>query len=325
MSDSELLALSSAEPNFFHIGSLRPQLLTKKKLEMKHNIIIAAMAVIATFVAGTERVNAQQSQTPAELVKNLTATLERMKQSQPLMKEAAQHTYFYDKSDLNLNFGDEKYSFTKKIRRNATSGVALGINAGAVQMAENFSPTAGLSLTMAWKRIEGSVGFSGAISQFNNESDKAGDSFISPIANADLGLIVTHFPLGKYDNMGYVSVGYSFMYVFDKNHNISGQNTYETPTETLITSDYFAVEGNSMAHCGYAKVRFALKHMGCTAVSVKAFGGVYNRYYQEGSRRKAIVGVSVSLEFSGAKKRVDNNVVELQSLLESYNVYQTNK
>lgn len=292
---------------------------------MKRNIIIVAIATIATLVAGTERVNAQQRQeTPAELVANLKVVLERMKQSQPLMQEAAQHTYFYDKDDLNLQFGpDEKYSFTKKIRRNATSGVALGVNAGVVQMAENFSPTAGLSLTMAWKRIEGTVGFSGAFSQYNKESDKAGESFISPIANADLGLIVTHFPLGKYDNMGYISMGYSFMYVFDKNHNISGQTTYETPTETLITSDYFAVEGNSMAHCGYIKARFALKHLGCTAISVKAFGGIYNRYYQEGSRRKAIVGASVAIEFSGAKKRVDKNVVELQSLLESYNVYQT--
>jgi len=287
---------------------------------MKKNIIITAMAVIATFVAGTENANAQNE---SELLNRIQSTLDKMdkQKSQKLLDLTAQKTYFYDKDVLAVDLGSGEKTFVKKIRRNPTSGVALGINAGVVQMAENFSPTLGLGLTMAWKRIEGNVGFAGAISKYNDESDKAGESFLTPIANADLGIIVTRGSLGGYDNQWYLSIGYSFMYVFDKNHNKNAERTYETATEIVTTSDFFAVEGNSMAHCAYVKARFSLHHLGCSAVSVKAFGGIYNRYYEEGSRRKAIVGVSASFELSGAKKRVDNNVVELQYELEQYNNY----
>lgn len=289
---------------------------------MKRNIIITAMAVIATFVAGTVNVNAQEQATAQQLVEKLSKTLDKMKESQPLMNEVAQHTYIYDVEQLNLEFSGEKYAFKKAIRRNPTSGIAVGINAGCVQMAENFSPTIGGHATMAWKRFEGTVGMGLAISKYNAESNKSGKQFLCPIANGDWGIIISRFGSKNYDNQGYFSIGYSFMYVFDKNSNLSGETTYETPTEITTVSDVFSVEGNSMCHCGYVKYRRALKFLGVSAVSVKGFGGIYNRYYQEGSRRKAIIGASIAFELSGAKKRVDHNVYELQHDLEQLSVYQ---
>lgn len=275
--------------------------------------IIAAFAA-ATFVANT--VNAQNEQ----VINQLKQTCQALQQSQRSMTVANQHTYFYDKDILHLEFGKgESYDFTKKIRRNATSGWALGIQAGAIQMAENFSPTAGLETTFAGKRFLVGAGFEAAISKYNKESSKAGTSFFAPIFSAKAGIILTRFSLGGYDNMGYIAMGYEFKYILDKNQNVADEETYETATEITTSTDYFNVEGNSMCHTCFVEARFSLKQMGGTSIGIKAYGGAYNRYYQEGSRRKAMFGGSVSLYFNGAKKRVDNNVHLLQYQLEQMN------
>lgn len=278
------------------------------------------MAVIATFVAGTENANAQNE---SELLNRIQSTLDKMdkQKSQKLLDLTAQKTYFYDKDVLAVNFGNGEKNFVKKIRRNPTSGLAGELKLGGIQMAENFSPAAFAGLTFAGKRFESGAGMGLAISKYNDESDKAGQFFPCPIAYADLGVVILRFPMRGFDNQGKLSTGYRFMYVFDKNHNKNAERTYETATEIVTTSDFFAVEGNSMAHCWYFKAIFSLKHLGCSYLGVEVYGGLYNRYYEEGSRKKALVGASVTLGLSGAKKRVDNNVVELQYELEQYNEY----
>lgn len=279
--------------------------------------IITAIAAVAAFAANTESANAQNQ---SEVMNQLKETISALKQSQRSMQVANQKTYFWDKDVLSVDMGDgENYDFVKKIRRNATSGWALGVQAGGIKMAENFSPTAGLETTYAGKRFLVGAGMEAAISKYNKESSKAGTSFFAPIFSAKAGVILSRFALGGYDNMGYLAIGYEFKYILDKNKNKNGEVTYETATEYITQSDYFAVEGNSMCHTGFIEARFALKHMGVSSVGIKAYAGAYNRYYQEGSRRKAMIGASVSLYFSGAKKRTDKNVELLQSQLEEYN------
>jgi hypothetical protein len=266
------------------------------------------------MMMATVAVNAQSEQ-----VKNqIRQTCQALQSSQRAMQATAQATYFYDKDILSLDFGgNETYDFTKRIRRNATSGWGLGVQGGCIQMAENFSPTAGLETTFAGKRFLVGAGAEVAISKYNSESSKAGSSFFAPIFSAKAALILTRFSLGGYDNMGYIAVGYEFKYILDKNQNVSSEETYETATESITNTDYFNVEGNSMAHCGFIEARFALKHMGVSSIGIKAYAGAYNRYYMEGSRRKAMFGASVSLYFSGAKKRVDSDVVRLQKDMEN--------
>jgi hypothetical protein len=289
---------------------------------MKKYIIAAAAAI---FMANTESVNAQTAEQVSianRLAKKATAYWKsegEPKADATAVGAAAQKTYFFNKKRVRAAVEGENQGrldsliirWDKDVKREATSGIAAGLKAGFVQMAENSSPLIGAQLTMAWKHVEVGAGFGGAISKYNAESSKAGKSYLCPVANAEIGLIVKHFSLGGVDNRGYISVGYNFMYVFDKNENLASERVYETPSETITESGYFAVEGNSMAHTGYVKVRFSPKHFGGMVVGIKAYGGLYNRYYQEGSRRKAIFGAEVSLEFSGAKKRTDSDVIRM--------------
>lgn len=284
---------------------------------MRKSIIVAAIAAIAAFAANVENVNAQ---TTEQVENSLRETVKALKQSQRSVAVSNQRTYFYDKDVLEVNFGEgESYQFTKKIRRNAVSGWGLGVQAGGIKMAENFSPTAGIEATFAGKRFLVGAGAEAAISKYNSESTKAGKSFIAPIFSAKAGIILSRFSLGGYDNMGYVAVGYEFKYVLDKNENKAAEHVEREGNIETTTTDYFYVEGNSMCHTGFVEARFSLKHMGGTSLGVKAYGGVYNRYYQEGSRRKAMFGASVSLYFNGAKCRTDKNVELLQTQLEQYN------
>lgn len=279
---------------------------------MRKKIIIAIVMMAAAFAA-VESVNAQTEQVNNQLME----TVKALKQSQRSVAVANQRTYFYDKDVLSVDFGNgESYDFIKKIRRNAVSGWGLGIQAGVIQMAENFSPTAGIEATFAGKRFLVGAGAETAISKYNSESTKAGKSFFAPIFGAKAGIILSRFALGGYDNMGYVAVGYEFKYILDKNENKSGETVSVDGNTTTTTTNYFYVEGNSMCHTGFVEARFSLKHMGGTSLGVKVYGGVYNRYYQEGSRRKAMFGASVSLYFSGAKTRTDKNVELLQYQLE---------
>ena len=271
--------------------------------------------IVAAFAAFAIVANAQNG-----TVENmLKETIKALKTSQPAMVETGQSTYFYDKDVLSVDFGaGESYDFTKNIRRNAVSGWALGVQAGAIQMAENFSPTAGIEATFAGKRFLVGAGAEAAISKYNAESSKAGKSFVAPIFSAKAGVIITRFPLWGYNNMGYVAVGYEFKYVLDKNENVTGERTYETQTEKITETGYFMVEGNSMCHCGFVEARIRLRHMSTMSLGVKLYGGAYNRYYLDGYRRKAMFGGAVSLYFNGAKKRTDKNVEKLQVLLENY-------
>ena len=276
-------------------------------------IIMMAAAFAAVSV------NAQSLNGNEQVENSLRETIAALKTSQRSVAVANQRTYFYDKDVLEVNFGEgESYQFTKKIRRNAVSGWGLGAQAGYIQMAENGSPTAGLEATFAGKRFLVGAGAEAAISKYNSESTKAGQSFVAPIFSAKAGIILSRFALGGYDNMGYVALGYEFKYVLDKNENKAGERVEREGNIETTTTDYFYVEGNSMCHTGFVEARFSLKHMGGTSLGVKVYGGMYNRYYQEGSRRKAMFGASVSLYFSGAKKRTDKNVELLQYQLERY-------
>lgn len=276
---------------------------------MRKKIFIAIVMMAAAFAA-----NAQN-----DVETQLMETVKALKQSQRSVAVANQRTYFYDKDVLSVDFGNgESYDFIKKIRRNAVSGWGLGIQAGVIQMAENFSPTVGFEGTFAGKRILAGAGAETAISKYNAESSKAGRSFFAPIFSAKIGVIPCRFPLWGYDNMGYLAFGYEFKYILDKNENKAGETVTTSGNTTITSTNYFYVEGNSMCHTGFVEARFSLKHMGGTSLGVKVYGGVYNRYYQEGSRRKAMFGASVSLYFSGAKKRTDKNVELLQYQLEQY-------
>lgn len=298
-------------------------------------IYFAAVAA-AIFMANVENVNAQTSEqvnnNEAGLVDRLAKKAEvRFKSEVPSLIEtptslASQRTYYYNNKDLRVaapEYGEKLDSLLMKWeeakRRVPVSGIAAGPVVGAMQMAENFSPVAGGQLTMAWKRVEISGGGLVGISKYNKESNKAGKSFVCPIAFAELGYIPCRFSMNGYDNQGYISFGAGVQYVFDKNANDAGTNTYETSTQIVTEKSEFMVEGNSTSLYLYGKGRFSLKHMGGSAISVKIFGGIYNRYYMEGSRRKAIVGATVAWEFSGAKKNVDSDVVKLRKSLEGGN------
>jgi hypothetical protein len=192
-------------------------------------------------------------------------------------------SYYYDEKRLNVDLGEgEKYSFLMEYIINATSGWGFAPQLGFIQMAENGSPTFGVETTYAGKYLVLGAGVEGAISKYNAESSNAGQSFFAPIFSAKIGFIPTRFALGGYDNMGYVAVGYEFKYILDKNKNLSGEYTYETPTEVVTDRSYYYVKGNSMCHTAFVEGRFSLKHMSNISLGGKHYGGVYNHYYKEG-------------------------------------------
>ena len=283
---------------------------------MKRNIIIAAVAAIAAFAA-CPVVNAQELST---VENKIIETCDAIKESQKAMGIANRASDYHDVEKLNIKFTEEEiYSLYYKIRKNATSGCGIGIQAGGLKEADMFSPTFGLEATYAGKYIVAGFGIEGAISQFNDESATPGKKFFVPIASAKIGIILKRFALRGYDNMGYIALGYEYKYILDKNKNLSGEYTYETDTEVVTDRSYYYVKGNSMCHCGFVEGRFSLKHMSNLSLGVKLYGGVYNRYYMEGSRRKAMFGASVSLYFGLSKTHVDKNVEMLKTQLEQLN------
>lgn len=286
------------------------------------------MATVAAFAANVESVNAQ-SFGNEQVINRLTqkASVWKLSEGQKAKSDAISaasvKTNIFDDVKLQMaapiaNSTDSlMMEWREAMRRTATYGWGIGGNLGIVQMAENFSPTVGVETTYAGKRIMVGASIELAISKYNTESTRANKRFIAPIFSAKAGIVLTRFKLNGYNNQGYVALGYEFKYILDKNENLAYENTTTSENITTTETQYFAVEGNSMCHCGFVEARFGLKHMGTTSIGVKAYGGVYNRYYIEGSRRKAMVGVSVSLYFSGAKKTTDKDVKALRTSLEN--------
>lgn len=316
----------------FKNGGAAPKIIVapishKKQKTMRKNIIIAAVAAIAAFAANTEFANAQSTVANrlAEKAKAYYKSEGPKTLAQDVTSLASQKTYFYGnerfEGSIPVIREDSRrdsliISLMKAIRRDAISGAAGGFQIGGMMLAENFTGYAGITGTMTWKRIEVMPSFGLAVSKFNSESSKPGKAFISPIGALDLGVVLYRGSMNGYDNQWYISAGGSFKYILDKNINQSGETTYETDTEYITTSDYFSVKGNSMCFSGYIKARFSLKHMGTTSAFIKAEVGAFNRYYEEGSRKKMFAGLTGGIEFSGAKKRTDADVVELQKSLE---------
>jgi hypothetical protein len=290
---------------------------------MKKSIIAAAAAAI--FMANVENMNAQTAEQVSianRLAKKATAYWKSEGEpaaDKTAVDAASQKTYFFNKKRVRAAVEAEYQGkldsliirWDKDVKREATSGWAFGVTGGVIQMAENFSPTLGFDASFAGKLFLLGATAEAGISKYNAESSKSGKSFVAPVFSARIGIIPCHFSLGGVDNRGWLAIGYEFKYILDKNENLASERVYETPSETITESGYFAVEGNSMAHTGFIEARFSPKHFGSVAIGVKAYGGVYNRYYQEGSRRKAMFGASVSLYFSGAKKRSDADVIRM--------------
>lgn len=299
--------------------------LPQNKKAMRQNII-AIMATVAAFAANTEFVNAQNEQ----VINNLKNKAEvywasEGPQTKNVVTEAGQKTYIYDRDDFEISVpavrengkaDTLKIKLNKAIRRNPTSGVAFGIDAGGVMLAENFSPAAGFHITMSWKKIDMTGGFLGATNVYNEESSKAGKRFFAGMAYGELGYNA-RFKMRGYNNQGVIVPFVGYMFIFDKNANDLGETATAVEGGTIYTTSEYDVKGNSSAIYGGVKARISLKHMGGMALTAKVFGGVYQRYYLEGSKRKPFAGVTIGLEFSGAKKRVDSDVNTLQKSLEN--------
>jgi hypothetical protein len=291
---------------------------------MRQNII-AIMATVAAFAASTEFVNAQ-SNSEVQVINNLTkkASVWKLSEGEPAKNDAisaaSAHTYIFDckkfQIEAPISETDSLIAVWQEEQiRNVTNGVAFGVDAGGVMLADNFSPAAGFHVTMSWKKIDITGGFLAATNKYNEESTKAGQRFFAGMAYGELGYNV-RFKMRGYNNQGVFVPFVGYMFIFDKNANDISE-TIAVNGGTLTYDGMSNVKGNSSAIYGGVKARFSLKHMGRTAITVKAFGGVYQRYYLEGSKRKPFAGVTIGLEFSGAKKRTDADVKALRTSLEN--------
>jgi len=297
---------------------------------MRQNIIIAAVAAIATFAA-TESVNAQ-SFGNEQVINNLKNKAEvywasEGPQTKSVVAEAGQKTYIYDRDDFEMSVpavrengmqDTLKIRLNKGIRRNETSGVAGGVDLGGLMLDKNYTFAFGGHITMAWKWFDLTGGVLVGKNKHTDESSLAGKDFTTTMVYGEAG-VPFRFKQGGYNNMAYIEPYVGYACIFDKNQDYLGENTYNTTEGTVTESGYFDVEGKSAAIYGGVKYRTSLKHMGAWGLTIKAFGGVYQRYYSDGSRRKPFAGVTVGLEFSGAKKRVDSDVNTLQKSLENGN------
>lgn len=296
---------------------------------MKKTYIAAVAAAI--FMANIETVNAQ-SNSDVQVINNLKNKAETWwasegPQTRNVVTEASQRTYIYDRDDFEMSVptirengkaDTLKVRLNKAIRRTPTSGVAGGVDLGGVMLAENFSPAAGFHITMSWEKLDITGGFLGATNVYNEESTKAGKRFFAGMAYGELGYNC-RFKLNGYNNQGVIVPFVGYMFIFDKNANDLGEVATAVEGGTIYTTSEYDVKGNSSAIYGGVKYRQSLKHMGGMALTVKIFGGVYQRYYLEGSKRKPFAGVTIGIEFSGAKKRVDSDVDALQKSLEAGN------
>jgi hypothetical protein len=293
---------------------------------MKKTYIAAFAAAI--FMANTESVNAQNEQ----VINNLSQKAETWwasegHQTKNVVTEAGQKTYIYDRDDFEMSVptirengkaDTLKVRLNKAIRRNETSGVAGGVDLGGLMLDKNFTFAFGAHLTMAWKWFDLTGGVLVGKNKHTDESSLAGQSFITTMVYGEAG-VPFRFKQSGYNNMAYIEPYVGYACIFDKNQDYLGENTYTTAEGTVTESGYFDVEGKSAAIYGGVKYRTSLKHMGAWGLTVKVFGGVYQRYYGDGSRRKPFAGVTVGIEFSGAKKRVDSDVNTLQKSLEAGN------
>lgn len=285
--------------------------------------IIAAIAAIAAFAA-VENVNAQNSEQVVDrLVEKATTwkLSEGQKEKSDVISAASAHTYIFGyrkfQIDAPISETDSLISVWQEERiREVTNGVAGGVDLGGVMLAKNFSPAAGFHLTMSWKTIDITGGFLAATNKYNEESSKAGKKFFAGMAYGELGYNF-RFKMHGYNNQGVIVPLVGYMFIFDKNANDLGETATAVEGGTIYTTSEYDVKGNSSAIYGGVKYRASLKHMGRTAITIKAFGGVYQRYYLEGSKRKPFAGLTAGLEFSGAKKRTDADVKALRTSLEN--------
>ncbi len=192
------------------------------------------------------------------------------------------------------------------------SGMEIGALVGVDYFNDVVTPIAGMEIGYHGKRFSVSGNASFGYSEYNKESQRKGDKYLTTNFGADLGVRLFDLP-SKYLHQKEVWLIGSFGYKVRKNYNV-----YSAETETDYSNLKMEVKGSTMTYGAGIRVDFK-NYMKKSNLYVKAMVYTGQEYFADGSRER--IGASVTLGFNFVMGRKAYNEGAIKSLFGSKAAY----
>ncbi len=192
------------------------------------------------------------------------------------------------------------------------SGMEIGVLAGVDYFNDLVTPVGGIEIGYHGKRFSVSGNASFGYSEYNTESQKSGQRYLSTNFGADLGVRLFDLP-SKYLHQKEVWIIGSFGYKVRKNYN-----KFTEEGEKATTDLKMEVKGSTMTYGAGIRVDFK-NYMKKSNLYVKAMVYTGQEYFFDGSRER--IGASITLGFNFVMGRKAYNEGAIKSLFGSKAAY----
>ena len=180
------------------------------------------------------------------------------------------------------------------------SGLEIGVSAGVDLFNNMLTPTIGGEIGYHGKRFSFAAGVNFGMSEFNKDSEKAGQKYLMTNFGLDAGVRLFDLP-SRYLHQKEVWLIGSFGYKVRKNFNAYTADDYNGD----LTVE---VKGSTMTFGAGVRVDFK-SYMRRTNVYVKALAYTGHEYFVDGSKERFGASVTIGWNFVMGKKAYNENAI----------------
>lgn len=180
------------------------------------------------------------------------------------------------------------------------SGLEIGVNAGVDYFNSMVTPTVGAELGYHGKRFSFAASANVGMSEYNKESTKSGEKYLTTNFNLEAGVRLFDLP-SKYLHQKEVWLIGNFGYKVRKNYNSYSDDAHDGSLD-------FKVKGSTMIFGAGVRVDFK-NYMKRSNIYVKALAYAGQEYFIDGSEVRFGASVTLGVNFVMGKKMYNESAI----------------
>lgn len=180
------------------------------------------------------------------------------------------------------------------------SGLEIGVNAGVDYFNSMVTPTVGAELGYHGKRFSFAASANIGMSEYNKESTKSGEKYLTTNFNLEAGVRLFDLP-SKYLHQKEVWLIGNFGYKVRKNYNSYSDDAHDGSLD-------FKVKGSTMIFGAGVRVDFK-NYMKRSNIYVKALAYAGQEYFIDGSEVRFGASVTLGVNFVMGKKMYNESAI----------------
>lgn len=197
--------------------------------------------------------------------------------------------------NIELTTGETTQQMTLPTESRRVGGFHAGLVGGAQMWRGDVRPMGGAMLGWEGKHFTATMSALISTDTFNDESDRAGETYFAPQFEATAGWNCAHFRAAGKINQRVLTIGVFGGFKLNRN---SDKVAYET--EEAYNENVFHVKGSTFMSGGF--LRYTRHFWGSGwSYYIEGKAGVGLQYYREGSEQRAIASLQLGVTYNFSK------------------------